>query len=410
MTDKAQDEAEKAALNPSSGEDAALKEKLVVRGGIWQTGKNCVSYFSTLSIFTITTLLMIPGLALACYHQKALQLLTLTTASTAPGKVSGGLNTTNGSRDNLTYKIYLWYYCVSGVATGSGNLVNITDSCHQSRQALTYHILPSLNSTFTPPLPGYDVSGPIMAINVLFQNYAYPAFASYVAAIFLLIIFASLFNWWFGATATPHKKTLMLVLSIFTGCFATLAALQTYLCHQTIYIINQTMEHSKSTLQISITPGILYLLIIHLFWIILLLNVLIIPITTCIKRRRAKRQLQALDADAQELKEREPLEGDTKVCISPAEPGDSESSDDDHNMSPRGVPQYAMPQYGIPQYAVPTYPHPGMQNQGYYGHGYGAQMPMLMPISDPMQNSAYQAQSGKRKNKGKREQERDVEN
>ncbi|TGO61207.1 hypothetical protein BCON_0029g00500 [Botryotinia convoluta] len=369
MADKAQDEAEKAALNPSPGEGSALKEKVVVRRGMpgfWQTGKNCVSYFSTLSVFTITTLLLIPGLALACYHQRALQLLTLTTISAAPGKVIGGLNATNGGGDNLTYKIYLWYYCVSGVAAGTGNLVNITDSCHQSRQALTYHILPTLNSTFTPPLPGYDASGPIMTINGLFQNYAYPAFASYVAAIFLLIIFASLFNWWFGATATPHKKTLMLVLSIFTGCFATLAALQTYFCYQTIYILNQTMKYSKSTLKISIAPGFLYLLIIHLFWIILLLNILIIPITTCIKRRRAKRQLQALKADAQALKEKETLDGDTRVCSTPAEPADSESSDDDSDMPPRGVPQYGMPAYGMP-----TYPHPGMQNQGYYGHGYG---------------------------------------
>ncbi|KAF7898478.1 hypothetical protein EAF00_004924 [Botryotinia globosa] len=400
MADKAQDEAERVALNPSSGEGVTPKEN--VRGGkpgIWQSGKNCLSYFSTLSIFTITTLLMIPGLALACYHQKALQLLTLTTTSTSPGKITGGLNVTDGSGDNLTYKIYLWYYCISGVTARYGNLVNITDRCHQSRQALTYHILPTLNSTFTPPLPGYDASGPIMAINNLFQNYAYPAFASYVAAIFLLIIFASLFNWWFGATATPHKKTLMLALSIFTGCFATLAALQTYLCYQTIYILNHTMEHSKSSLNISIAPGFLYLIIIHLFWIILLLNVFIIPISTCIKRRRAKRQLQALEADAHELKENETLNGDTKVCSTPAEPADSESSDDGYDMPPRGAPQYG----------VPTYPHPGMQNQGYYGHGYGAQMPMSMPLPmfDAMQDRMYQPQSGERKKRGKREQGRD---
>ncbi|KAF7889683.1 uncharacterized protein EAF02_002098 [Botrytis sinoallii] len=398
MADKAQDEAEGVALNPSSGEGAAPKEN--VRGGkpgIWQSGKNCVSYFSTLSVFTITTLLMIPGLALACYHQRALQLLTLTTTST-PGKISGGLNATNGGGDNLTHKIYLWYYCISGVAAGAGNLVNITDSCHQSRQALTYHILPSLNSTFKPPLPGYDASGPIMAINDLIQNYAYPAFASYVAAIFLLIIFSSFFIWWFGATATPHKETLMLVLSIFTGCFATLAALQTYLCYQTIYILNRTMEHSKSTLNISITPGFSYLIIIHLFWIILLLNIFIIPISTCIKRRRAKRQLKALETDAHELKENETLNGNTKVCSTPDEPADSESSDDDYNMPPRGAPQYG----------VPTYPHPGMQDQGYYGHGYGAQMPMPMSLSDPMQDSMYPPQSAKRKNKEKREQERDT--
>ncbi|TGO28580.1 hypothetical protein BPAE_0026g00700 [Botrytis paeoniae] len=169
MADKAQDEAEKAALNPSSGEDAAFKEKLVVRGGIWQTGKNCVSYFSTLSIFTITTLLMIPGLTLACYHQRA-----------------------------------------------------------------------------------------------------------------------------------QRKR-------------------------------NSRLRHQT-------------------------------------------------------------------------EPADSESSDDDHDMPPRGVPQY-----GVPQYGVLTYPHPGMQNQGYYGHGYGAQMPMPMPMSDPMQNRMYQPHSGKRKNKGKREQGRDGE-
>ncbi|TEY74678.1 hypothetical protein BOTCAL_0071g00120 [Botryotinia calthae] len=397
MVDKAQDEAEKAALNPSPDEGAVPKEKVAVRGGmsrIWKSGRNCVSYFASLSIFTITTLLMIPGLALACYHQRALQLLTLTTTSTALGKASGGLNTPNGSGDNLTYKIYLWYYCVSGVTAGTGNFVNITDSCHQSRQALTYHILPSLNSTFMPPLPGYDASDPIMTINGLFQNYAYPAFASYVAAIFLLIIFASFFNLWFGATATPHKKTLMLVLSIFTGCFATLAALQTYLCYQTIYILNQIMKYSKSTLKISITPGILYLLTIHLFWIILLLNVLIILITTCIKRRRAKRQLQALEVDAQELKENETLEGDTKVCSSPAKPADSESSDDDYDMSPRGVPQYGMS----------AYPHPGMQNEGYDGHGYNMPMSMPMPMTDPMQ-----PQSEERKHKGKREQGSDGE-
>ncbi|THV48406.1 hypothetical protein BGAL_0250g00050 [Botrytis galanthina] len=398
MADKAQDEAERVALNPSSGEGATPKEN--VRGGkpgIWQSGKNCLSYFSTLSVFTITTLLMIPGLALACYHQRALQLLTLTTTSTSPGKITGGLNATNGSGDNLTYKIYLWYYCISGVSARYGNLVNITDRCHQSRQALTYHILPTLNSTFTPPLPGYDASGPIIAINNLFQNYAYPAFASYVAAIFLLIIFASLFNWWFGATATPHKKTLILALSIFTGCFATLAAFQTYLCYQTTYILSRIMEHSKSTLNISITPGFLYLIIIHLFWIILLLNVIIIPISTCIKRRRAKRQLQALEADAHELKENETLNGDTKVCSTPAEPADSECSDDGYDMPPRGAPQYG----------VPIYPHPGMQNQGYYGHGYGAQMPMPMPMFNPMQDRMYQPHSGERKNKGKREQGRD---
>ncbi|EMR80463.1 hypothetical protein BcDW1_10972 [Botrytis cinerea BcDW1] len=394
MVDKAQDEAEKAALNPSPEEGAVPKEKVVERRGmpgIWKSGRNCVSYFASLSIFTITTLLMIPGLALACYHQRALQLLTLTTISTAPGKTIGGLNATNGSGDNLTYKIYLWYYCILGVAAGTGNFVTITDICHQSRQALTYHILPSLNSTFIPPLPGYDASGPIMTINGLFQNYAYPAFASYVAAIFLLIIFASFFNLWFGATATPHKKILMLVLSIFTGCFATLAALQTYLCYQTVYVLNQIMKYSKSTLKISVTPGFLYLIIIHLFWIILLLNVLIIPITTCTKRRRAKRQLQALEADAQELKEKETLGGDTNVRSSPAKSADSDSSDDDHDMSPRGVPQYGMPPYGMS-----AYPHPGMQNEGYYGHGYGMPMPM-------------QPQSGERKNKGKREQGRDSE-
>ncbi|KAM0133171.1 hypothetical protein ACHAP3_006100 [Botrytis cinerea] len=339
MVDKAQDEAEKAALNPSPEEGAVPKEKVVERRGmpgIWKSGRNCVSYFASLSIFTITTLLMIPGLAFACYHQRALQLLTLTTISTAP--------------------------------------------------ALTYHILPSLNSTFIPPLPGYDASGPIMTINGLFQNYAYPAFASYVAAIFLLIIFASFFNLWFGATATPHKKILMLVLSIFTGCFATLAALQTYLCYQTVYVLNQIMKYSKSTLKISVTPGFLYLIIIHLFWIILLFNVLIIPITTCTKRRRAKRQLQALEADAQELKEKETLGGDTNVRSSPAKSADSDSSDDDHDMSPRGVPPYGMS----------AYPHPGMQNEGYYGHGYDMPMPM-------------QPQSGERKNKGKREQGRDSE-
>lgn len=137
MADKAQDEAERVALNPSSGEGATPKEN--VRGGkpgIWQSGKNCLSYFSTLSVFTITTLLMIPGLALACYHQRALQLLTLTTTSTSPGKITGGLNATDGSGDNLTYKIYLWYYCISGVSARYGNLVNITDRCHQSRQGM----------------------------------------------------------------------------------------------------------------------------------------------------------------------------------------------------------------------------------------------------------------------------------
>lgn len=159
------------------------------------------------------------------------------------------------------------------------------------------------------------------------------------------------------------------------------------------------MEHSKSTLNISITPGFLYLIIIHLFWIILLFNVFIIPISTCIKRRRAKRQLQALEAGAHELKENETLNGDTKVCSTPAEPADSECSDDGYDMPPRGAPQYG----------VPIYPHPGMQNQGYYGHGYGAQMPMpmSMPMFDPMQDRMYHPQSGERKNKGKREQGRD---
>lgn len=150
MVDKAQDEAEKAALNPSPEEGAASKGKGVERRGMpgtWKSGRNCVSYFASLSIFTITTLLMIPGLALACYHQRALQLLTLTTISTAPGKTIGGLNATNGSGDNLTYKIYLWYYCVSGVAAGTSNFVTTTDSCHQSRQGMRLQIFFSCHET-----------------------------------------------------------------------------------------------------------------------------------------------------------------------------------------------------------------------------------------------------------------------
>ncbi|KAF7870459.1 hypothetical protein EAF04_004203 [Stromatinia cepivora] len=361
---------------------------------IWYEAKNCVSYFCTLSAFTLTTLLLVPGLVFACYHQGALQLLTLTTASATAGKTSGSLNATNGGGNDFTYKIYLWYYCVSGVAAEAGKFVNVADSCHQTKQALTEHILPSLNSTFTPPLPRPDIPGPIQEISNLFQHYACPAFASYVVAILLLLIFAGLFIWWFGATATPHKKTLILVLSIFTACFTTLATLQTYLCYHTIYILTQTINLSKSTLNITITPGFLYLLIAHLFWITLLFNILIIPTTICIKRRRARRELRALEAEAKasEAAAKETLDGDTKVCSTPAESaelGFGSNSDDELDM----------PHYGMPLHGLPPFPHGGMPHHECYGYS----------IPAPAQQRIHRKQRESRSKKAKREQGKDEE-
>ncbi|CAD6444435.1 eb8123aa-100c-4aaf-ae93-685e2cce5b9f-CDS [Sclerotinia trifoliorum] len=74
----------------------------------------------------------------ACYHQGALQLPTLTTASATPGKTSRSLSARNGGGGDFTYKIYLWYYCVPCVAAEAGKYVNVTDSCHQTRQGMTF--------------------------------------------------------------------------------------------------------------------------------------------------------------------------------------------------------------------------------------------------------------------------------
>lgn len=68
-------------------------------------------------------------------------------------------------------------------------------------------------------------------------------------------------------------------LQIFTACFAVLAILQTYLCYHAIYILTQSIDLSKSKLNIYVEPGALYLMIVHFFWIVLLLNTLIIPYT-----------------------------------------------------------------------------------------------------------------------------------
>lgn len=88
----------------------------------------------SLSTFTFTILLLIPGLITACCHQSLLPHLTLTAASNVPGKNSGSLNATGGGSDNFTNRIYLWYYCVSGVAAEAGEYMNATCSCHQAKQ------------------------------------------------------------------------------------------------------------------------------------------------------------------------------------------------------------------------------------------------------------------------------------
>lgn len=143
----AQEHAEREGLNPledvpsSPGKSTDSKNKfnvkVVARGGlsrIWSEAKQCAIYFTTLSAFAITPLLLIPGLIIACYHQSALQLLTIETSGTHPTKSSRSLNATQGGEAGYIYKIYLWYYCVSGVAVEAGTIFNETDSCHQTKQ------------------------------------------------------------------------------------------------------------------------------------------------------------------------------------------------------------------------------------------------------------------------------------
>ncbi|KAI9648402.1 hypothetical protein NHQ30_003035 [Ciborinia camelliae] len=253
--------------------------------------KKYITYVLSLLLFTFIAIGLICFLIPALWHHPHLQLLTLTTKALMPD-TKGGRKSNSTDEESVSYRIYLLHYCVSGLTAIAEKQFDMKNGCHESKQALYNHILPALSTTFTPPLPGKGVPGPITDIQTLFKHYGYISFGLYIFDIILLPIVAGGFIWWFISTYMPWKRTFRGVLCFFTATLFIPAVFQTILVYSTIYILEHHIDLTTSNLNITIKPGSVYLFIVHLFWVALLFNITVFFLIDCVRNKRRTRKLR----------------------------------------------------------------------------------------------------------------------
>ncbi|APA09666.1 hypothetical protein sscle_05g044360 [Sclerotinia sclerotiorum 1980 UF-70] len=258
--------------------------------GFWEIfkaeTKKYITYVLSLLVFAFIAIGLVSFLIAVLSHHPHLQLFTLTTRAMTSNNTKGDLVAMDG--ESVDYKIYPLHYCVSGLTTKAEEQFKMTNGCHPSKQALYGHILPALNSTFTPPLP----VGPCTEIQTLFRKYGYISFSLYILDIILLPILAGVFIWWFVSTLTPWKRTFRLVLCFFTATLLATAVLQTLLAYHTIHILKHDINLSTSSLDITLKTGILYIILAHFFWCTLLFNLILFRLIDWLRNRRKTRKLR----------------------------------------------------------------------------------------------------------------------
>ncbi|KAJ8066285.1 hypothetical protein OCU04_005364 [Sclerotinia nivalis] len=255
--------------------------------------KKYITYVLSLLVFAFIAVGLVCFLIAVLSHHSHLQLFTLTTKTMTSNTTKGGLVATDG--ESVDYKIYLLHYCVSGLTAKAEEQFKMTNGCHHSKQALYDHILPTLNSTFAPPIPG----GPPADIQTLFRKYGYISFCLYILDIILLPIVAVVFIWWFVSTLTPWKRTFQLVLCFFTATLLTPAVLQTLLVYRTIHILKHDIDFNTSSLEITLKPGFLYIILTHFFWCTLLFNLIIFRLIDWLRNKRKSRKLHQTQGSCQ---------------------------------------------------------------------------------------------------------------
>ncbi|KAF7863892.1 hypothetical protein EAF04_006857 [Stromatinia cepivora] len=248
--------------------------------------KKYITYVLSLLVFACIAVGLVCFLIAVLSHHSHLQLLTLTTNKIAPNTTKGGLGATDG--ESVDYKIYLLHYCVSGLTAKAEEQFKMTNGCHHSKQALYEHILPALNSTFTPPLP----AGSPADIQTLFRKYGYISFCLYILDIILLPIVAVVFIWWFVSTLTPWKRTFRLVLCFFTVSLLAPAVLQTLLVYRTIHILKHDIDLNTSSLEITLKTGFLYIILTHFFWLTIIFNLILFRLIDWLRDKRRTRKLR----------------------------------------------------------------------------------------------------------------------
>ncbi|CAD6441982.1 2f15ca9f-1ed4-464e-ac60-58f7476c3b68 [Sclerotinia trifoliorum] len=247
--------------------------------------KRYITYVLSLLVFAFIAIGLVCFLIAVLSHHPHLQLFTLTTKTMTSNTKKGDMVATGS--ESVDYKIYLLHYCVFGLTAKAEEQFKMTNGCHQSKQALYGHVLPALNSTFTPPLP----AGPTADIQTLFRKYGYISFSLYIFDIILLPVIAGAFIWWLVSTLTPWKRTFRLVLCFFTATILAPAILQTLLVYRTMHILKHDIDLNTSSLEITLKTGFLYIILTHFFWCTLLFNLILFRLIEWLRNKRKARKL-----------------------------------------------------------------------------------------------------------------------